>query len=200
MKKGFTIVEMAVSVSIIVLLTAALGPALLSGQKQADIDMVSQEVRNGIIDTQSLAFAPQPGPGSPAPYPDMYIFYLNFTSSPVTPYTGIDIPKYSYAIIGKQTTPTPSQYWAARVKTIDALPTYTLATGTPAAYGTNPTFFKINFRVSDGMTGCSGIYYEDQTYWSSLCASGGDYVQIKITVAGKDKYLSINKITGETEL
>ena len=194
MKKSFSLVELTITISIMVMLTAAMGPALLSSQKQADIDSVSKEIRNGVINTQSLAFAPEPGPSGY--YPTDYVFFLNLTGSTV-PVGTINIPAYSYVILGQN----PSHSWQARAQTINALPAYSFPASNPSACYHNANFFTIYFRVPDGTAGRSNYYYEDTANWNwGDCYKDGDYVELTITVAGKTKLLKINTITGETEL
>jgi len=172
---------------------------LLSGQKQADIDSVSKEIRNGVINTQSLAFAPEPGPSGY--YPTEYIFFLNLKNSKISIGT-VNIPAYSYVILGQN----PSHSWQARAATINALPTYTFPATTPSKCYHNNDFFRINFRVPDGMAGRSDYYYEDTADWNwdsgdgTSCYASRDYIELTIAVAGKTKLLKINTITGETEL
>lgn len=199
MKKSFTLVEILVTVGIIVLLAAAAGPALKIHQDKANLDNAVTKIKDGILETQNYAFAPE----RTDPNLTGYIFVLNMSSSPQDYYVGsggTTLHPRSFGIFAMVGGTRPV------IKTVSLGIPVDLSSSAPAGYGT-PGQLKIHFavkgltiQVEDGTAGCAGIYYDNTTNWDTTCAPGGDYVQIDVSYANRTKRIRVQKITGQIEI
>jgi hypothetical protein len=186
MKKSFTLIELLVTVGIIVLLAAAAGPALIIHKNQANLDTAVTKIKDGILETQNYAFAPERSPV------DGYVFVLNMSETKTYYYYGVGLSPRSYGIFAMGGT-------NKLIKNVQINIPVTLSSSNPGYYDATYDFFKIYFRVKDGVAGCNGIYYDDLN-WNTACASGGDYAEIQVSFANKSKTIRIHKITGQVEV
>jgi prepilin-type N-terminal cleavage/methylation domain-containing protein len=58
-RSGFTLIELVVSVGIILMMVAVSLPAFLNFQRRQDMTNATQQLRDGILDTQNYALAPR---------------------------------------------------------------------------------------------------------------------------------------------
>lgn len=194
MKKSFTLIELLVTVSIIILLAAAGGMAFKTQQDRANLDTAVTKLKDAILETQNYAFAPERGDV------DGYVFVLNTGSNQQT--YGNDVPPVtlnpnSYGIFAMVFAMVEENRY--KVKVNQVLSVVTVSSTAGLGYVDTNNLFKIYFRVKDGVAGCSEIYY-DNSQWGDLCALGGDYAEINVTLTNRSKTIKIHKITGQIEI
>jgi len=201
MKKSFTLVELLVTIGIIVLLATASLIPLKTHQDKAHLDAAVTQIKDAISKTQNYAFAPEQEDISG------YAFVLNISENNQD-YYGTTLEPRSYGIF--TLAPSGSLVPATRTLVNSSLIKIPVQLQVPQGcysfYGTD--LFQIFFRLGDGIAGCSCIpdygylrYYDapDPSFWTA-CTIGGDYTDITISYANRQKRIRINKISGQLEV
>jgi type II secretory pathway pseudopilin PulG len=192
MSKSFTLIELMVTVGIVILIAALSGPALNVERNRSNLDAATQQIRDAIAQTQTYALAPE------RPEATGYVFVLNIGSTDQnygTP-TSVILAQREYGIFVMVGTN------RINIKRGKINQPVTISSNSTGYLDSN--LFKIHFRTTDFVAGCSNCYYDSSPpcVWSgssSTCHGESAYAELETTL-GSTKILKINKITGETEI
>lgn len=94
-KKSFTLIEAAVTIGIIVMMSAAIGPSLKIPQDRAGVDGVVSEIQNGILEAQNLARGVRNDDSADI---SGYLFVLNISGRTEEVRAGALVEPHTYAI------------------------------------------------------------------------------------------------------
>ncbi len=83
MKRGFTLIELVITVGILALLSSMTLPSLRKYQRQMDAKVAAQELRTSILQAQSYALAPRVSYTGKTPISN-YVLYLDRSVLPHT--------------------------------------------------------------------------------------------------------------------
>ncbi len=179
---------MLVTIGIVILIAAVSGPALDSERNRANLDSAVQQFRDLISQTQAYALAPE------SPDAQHYLLAINYGLNQQTFY-GPTLLKNEYGIyVVKNNWGTITNIKKGKVAALSSISINSSSTG----YIDPNQLFKIHFRTTDGIAGCSRVYYET---WGTTCSfATNSYAEISIGLGSQTKIIKVNKITGETEV
>lgn len=177
--RGFTLIELIVSISILAVIAAASIPALFVHQKRAQLDEVKTQLKDVILSTQNYAMAPG------AIDIKEYVLVINKSSSAV-PYNhgniSTTIPAKNFRIYSFTTAnPSVGAVISNGVFSSD------VAITTNAPFNGNPS--TISYRTKDYAVSFDGIYPDETGFNSSNLV-------ITLTESGQSRNIKIQNTTG----
>lgn len=199
MKKSFTLIELAVAVAILIFIAAISAPSLNLDRKRMMLDSSVKELRDVITQTQTYAFAPE------NPDAENYVFVLNLKGSDQTYQHTVNLEKNHYAMLSVMKNWTV--FKVIKQGEIKTPITIEDKSSPNTGFVDNDKFFKIHFRVMDGLAGCftatsKSCYIGDTGCdWKGADCNGQNlYEEIQLSLDKYNKKLKINKLTGQTEI
>ena len=202
-RKSFTLIEMIVTISILVVIVGASMPALFVQKKRTKLDDATTQLKDAILSTQNFAFAPDAVDISD------YVIAINRTSSSVD---------FDYDFSGGSvlsTIPARSFVIYSVSKKLSLLGYVSPSVGSKISSGTlpdtvflnfTPAIDMINYRVSDKAAGFNLMYYNYscpsgatdncKTDWNNLWSGTDGNARIILTESGATRTIKINNTTG----
>lgn len=204
MKKSFTLIELMVAVGILILIAASAAPSLSKERQRMNMDAVTKQVQDAIIQTQNYALAPQD------PAAKHYYFILQLGSNS---FHGIPIGSHEYAIIWSDKAGTAFKL-VKKGQLSSSVKISSVDNANDGYYTSTEKLFKIQFRVPDALAGCSMCYFDSPfpCEWAQKThtvtgvihagcdASTNPFAELQFKAGNQDKKVRVNKMTGITEM